>query len=213
MRNWSVTNTMRTLAALAGALLCCMSAPATAGDAPQPRKFLTFSSRLPDTWIMKHGSEYVFVWGESDGDTRNPARADVWKQYAPNAVLSTYFPYGRDPARADPASWQKSHPEWIAYRCDGETMAKLFDKPIVPLDISNPQVVAWQVGNFINGQYRDIALDNFSTSNVERGCGVKRDGRFVRQYTDDRAGTDRFAEAKVAWLEHVTAKLHDAGRR
>lgn len=211
-RNWGVTNTMRALAVLAGALLCRVSVHATAGDAPQPRKFLTFSSRLPDTWIMKHGSEYAFVWGESDGNKRNPARADVWKRYAPNTVLSTYFPYGRDPARADPASWEKSHPEWIAYRCDGETMAKLFDKPIVPLDISNPQVVAWQVGNFVNGQYRDIALDNFSTSNVERDCGVKRNGRFVRQYTDDRAGTERFAEAKVAWLERVTAQLHDAGK-
>ncbi|RQS14571.1 hypothetical protein DIE07_04580 [Burkholderia sp. Bp9002] len=211
-RRWNVTNTMRSLIVLAGAVLCCVPTDATAGDASQPRRFLTFSSRLSDAWIMKHGSEYVFVWGESDGNKRDPVRADVWKQYAPNTELSTYFPYGRDPARADPASWQKSHPDWIAYRCDGETMAELFDKPIVPLDISNPQVVAWQVGNFVNGQYRDIALDNFSTSNVERECGVKRNGRFVRQYTEDRAGTERFAEAKVAWLERVTAQLHEAGK-
>jgi hypothetical protein len=177
-------------------------------SAAQPRKFLTFSSSLSDEWIELHGKEYVYVWGESDGTTAGSRHAQAWRRASPGTQLSSYFPYGRDPARLDPSHWLASHPDWILYRCDETSMATLFGKPIVPLDIANPEVVNWQIENFLQAAHDDIAMDNFATANVERACGIWRDGQFVRLYPDDPRGVREFAEAKLRWLEQVSQALH-----
>lgn len=185
----------------------CLTA-ANVSHGTQPRKFLTFASSLSDDWIKAHGSEYVYVWGEADGDLKNRDRARAWATYAPHTRLSSYFPYGRDPSRRPPSEWVSAHPDWILYQCDGKTMATLFGHPIVPLDISNPAVERWQIKNFADAEYDDIALDNFATSNVEHACGIQRDGQNVALYSANRSGQEKFAEVKVAWLERVTKAIH-----
>lgn len=200
----------RLIKAAANVLTVALCLVATgASHAAQPRKFLTFSSALSNDWVKSHGAEYVFVWGESDGDTRNPDRARVWATYAPHTLLSTYFPYGRDPARRPPSEWLSSHPDWILYQCDGKSMATLFGHPIVPLDISNPAVERWQIQNFAAAEHSVVALDNFSTHNVEHACGVERDGQYVGLYSANSGGQQKFAETKVTWLEHVAKAMHD----
>ncbi|MGU7783027.1 putative glycoside hydrolase [Burkholderia sp. PU8-34] len=203
----SMHERLMSAAAKALVIALCVTA-ANVSHGAQPRKFLTFSSSLSDDWIKAHGREYVYVWGATDGDGKNRDRARVWATYAPNTQLSSYFPYGRDPARRPPAEWISTHPEWILYQCDGKTMATLFGNPIAPLDISNPAVERWQVKNFAAAEHDSIALDNFATSNVEHACGIQRDGQSVTLYSADKGGQKKFAETKVAWLERVTKAVH-----
>jgi hypothetical protein len=192
------------------AVLCLLSVDLSYGA--QPRKFLTFSGKLGDDWIKRHGSEYVFVWGESDGNTRDDRRTRLWAEVAPTTRLSSYFPYGRDPARLPPSEWLVNHPDWILYRCDGETMATLFNRPVVPLDIANPAVTRWQIANFAAAAHTDIALDNFATINVEHGCGVLRNGKYVELYRSGGDGQKAFAQVKVEWLERVADAIHGRGK-
>lgn len=94
-------------------------------------------------------------------------------------------PICRDPEQRALSWWKKNHPTWLVYKCDQKTPARLQgdeDGPYV-LDISNPDVIAWQVKTYAkmaaNEGYKYLATDNFALGNAVDGCGV-----FNAKYVD-----------------------------
>jgi len=174
--------------------------------AAQPQKFVTFDSKATSAQVKAWNDRYVFVWGAS-----NQALTGALATHVPKALLSAYYPYSRDPdAKHDVSFWKAHHPSWIAYTCDGVTPATMYGDPNVVLDITNPDVIAWQIQNFLNRRpdIKAVALDNFQFHNAGRVCGVQDpSGHFVTRY-ELKSSDAVFAQDTVRWLESVYATLH-----
>lgn len=172
----------------------------------QPQKFLTFDRAMTPAEIAAHPNAYVFVWGAS-----NPGLTAAFNKYSPNTLLSAYYPFSRDPDAAHGASyWKATHPRWIAYACDGTTPVKGYGDRNISLDITRPEVIAWQISNFLKrpAGMDAVALDNFQFANGSRACGVLDSSRkFVRRY-ETSAHNQQFSEDAVGWLEKVSTALH-----
>lgn len=185
---------------------CLFSITVAHAQARQPQLFLTFDYHMRPAQAAAAPARYVFVWGDSASMT------SAFAKYSAGSLLSAYFPYARDPdAKHDLAFWKARHPTWVTYRCDGVTPAYFPGDANVPLDISNPAVLAWQVDQFthLRPGLHAVALDNFQFQNKLGVCGVHdASGQFVRKYSgklDDPA----FAAAGVRWLERISAALHE----
>ncbi|MHB8724074.1 MAG: alpha-amylase family protein [Casimicrobiaceae bacterium] len=196
----------------AGALLAAMMVlgilfPAVVyAQAQQPQKFLTFDYHMTPEEVDVLPNRYVFVWGDSARLTW------AFAKHFPSTLLSAYFPYSRDPNATHGLNyWRASHPTWVTYRCDGVTPTYFPGDPNIPLDISNPDVISWQIAEFIHLRpgLHAVALDNFQFQNKLGICGVHdASGQFVRKYSgklDDMA----FATDRVRWLEKISAVLHE----
>ncbi|WP_343666653.1 hypothetical protein [Paraburkholderia tropica] len=173
----------------------------------QPQKFLVVEPSIDKQWIQAHGTEYHYVW-QSRNDGKNAA---LWRQYSPDTLLSSYFPYMRDPTGKSPHEWLVEHPDWILYRCDGK-IAFQFGNSIVPLDITNHRVREWQIKLFSASWQPDIGLDNFQLGDRERVCVEKiQNNDYIQndKETDDRT---KFRNAKLIWLEGVAQSLHKVGK-
>jgi hypothetical protein len=85
---------------------------------------------------------------------------------------------------------------------------------LVPVDISNPAVVEWQVDHFageaevLPGEYDAVTLDNVYTDNRAQLCGVFRDGQFVRKYDPADVHDPRWCNDLVGWLARLRRRLH-----
>ena len=118
------------------------------------------------------------VWGAFDPSD--------WLRYGrPNLILSRYFmPFNDDgvASQHNLAWFQQNHPDWIMYACDstGNPMpnnqmwvARDDGFPDIPLDISNPLVIQYQMSVEIpylkaNG-YNALAADNITFANYLGG--------------------------------------------
>lgn len=178
--------------------------PATAA---QPQKLLVFTYKLSPSWVAAHGNDYVFVWGASGNSIK------AFSDHSPHTILSKYFPYSRDPdAKHDISFWEKSHPGWIEYECDGKTPAKMYGGKNVSLDISNPEVVQWQAKTFSNlpSGVHEVALDNYQFNSHSHACGNAMKGKFIARYTGGKEDVT-FANDIVHWLEQLSNLLHAHG--
>ena len=112
--------------------------------------------------LAKQGAAPDFIWG---GGLR-------WKPISPKSVSTKYVAFTHDPTNNYNYTWWKeTHPTWILYRCDRKTFAfKCFPPapcdPPVPIDITNPEVVEFQMKNGVLPAkaegYQGIAWDNFN---------------------------------------------------
>jgi len=176
--------------------------------ANQPQKFLVFDGAITPSWIKAHGNEYVFVWGAS------PGTVPVFQQYAPHTLLGTYFPHMRDPNRADTlAHWQATHPTWVLYQCDGRKPALLSGDSNITLDTNNPEVIQWQIQNFLNGaaSTHAVALDGLQFRNNGQGCGVYRTNHSFAPLYSGKAVDRTYADDVANWVQQVYPSLHKQG--
>ena len=145
--------------------------------------------------------------------TEAPHYDSVWASFNPRAwnashrgmIVSRYTIPNEDNeliSGRDLSWWQKNHPDWVLYACDGR------GNPIraspwsgvgfsdVPLDIHNPAVVSYQayrLGNYMIAHgYNALAVDNVTFANYMRApnpvlgqgkpqtgwyaCGIYADG-------------------------------------
>lgn len=189
-------------AVLGGLLLSAL----TVAHGSQPQKFLTFDREMTAAGIAAHPNAYVFVWGAT-----NPELTAAFNKYSQNTLLSTYYPFSRDPdAQHGDSFWKSVHPRWMAYACDGITPVKTYGDRNMTLDITRPEVIAWQISNFLThpAGIDAVALDNFQFANSGAVCGaLDSSGRLVRRY-DGSSHDLRFARDAVSWLEKVSIALH-----
>lgn len=161
----------------------------------------------------------VFVWSATESNIA------AYRSSNSNITLSKYIPWSRDPDAGGPdagatlAFWQSAHPSWVTYKCppdggtptspDQVTPAYEFTDPNVPLDISNPDVLAWQVQNYAvpasNAGYDVIAADNYNPANDYGVCGIFENGVWKQLYTG--LGDPKYASDAVAWAHAMRAAL------
>jgi hypothetical protein len=165
--------------------------------------FQTFDSDVTD--VATEASHTVFVWGSEQSIPAYRASSN------PKIVLSYYMPWAYDQdASHDLAYWKNLHPDWILYACDKTTPAYYSGTTNMPLDVSNPAVVAWQVQTVAtpassNG-YDMIAADEFQLGGWG-GCGVYQNGQWKQLYSAGTGDPKADADA-VAWTKAFRDALH-----
>lgn len=194
--------------------------------------FLTFDSGLTAQNISDTvcPSTYDFVWGagadhvsayrsctltagKSSDSVRNSTPATP-------IVLSYYTPYSRDCSHGDFEEAQhwyvsQNRTSWIMYKCDKVTPAWYGSETnrCVPLDISNPEVVAWQLAEFAEGQaqalgYDAVAADNYGLDNDYEACGVWSAGETGTEWVPKWTGAYSDAQwtaSALSWLGNFSA--------
>jgi hypothetical protein len=151
---------------------------------------------------------YDFVWGSHE--------PGAWKAGNSELVTSWYMPFDGDGTTRHSLGWWKAyHPDWILYRCDQRTPAWPDGLQNIPLDISDPDVVRWQMQTYGPAAqaagFDAMALDLVELNNANGGCGVFVNGvwhqRFNGQHVD-RAWT----RAVLHWMHYAFPYLHGFAR-
>ena len=166
--------------------------------------FLTFDGKVTDPATV--APKYDFVWGVG-----SPSNIPAYRTANPDISLSQYIPFARDPGTNSLAYWKTNHPDWIVYKCDQSTPAYFGSDPNVPLDITNPAVIAWQIQNYgapaaAHG-FDAIAADNVDLHNWLGACGVFRNGSWVALYSG-QSSDSAYVNAVLGWLGAFRAQLH-----
>lgn len=186
--------------------------------------FLTFVtedlvSRLKADPADPRASPLDFVWGASSWAIETILAAN------PETRISKYIPCCRDtqvqvygPAAIQNYT-QRGWADRVLYKCDRKTPA-YYDNGApgrpshlsLPIDFSNPDVVAWQAEQF--GQpaaaagYDVLALDNTILENAWGACGVWRTPtKWVQLYNGSSLDA-AFQSAVVGWLGALKAKIN-----
>ena len=164
--------------------------------------FQTFDDSVQD--VATEASHSVFVWGAGQPVSAYRASSN------PKIVLSYYMPWAYDPdATHDLTYWKGLHPDWILYQCDQTTPAYYDSTTNMPLDISNPAVIAWQAQTIAapasTGGYDVIAADEFQLGGWG-GCGVFENGQWKQLYTSGQGDPQADKDA-VAWAGAFRAQL------
>ena len=111
--------------------------------------------------------------------------------------------------------WQAGpHADWVLYKCDRQTPAWVGGLPAnVPLDISNPQVVAYQmatIGPYMasNG-YTSLAADVLSLNNGQGGCGVWKHNHtvWVQRFSGQKIDA-KWAAGAQYWAAYAQWYMH-----
>lgn len=166
------------------------------------RQFQVFDYQFTPDQARAAAARYEFFWGSTHAAEISAAK--------PDAIVSLYIPFHRDPEKRTFAEWQRMHPDWILYQCDRKTPVQHLGDPNLGLDISNPEVVAWQVGLAAEAQkqgYNALAADNLHPYNIGGACGVYRNGEWVPLYD----GTEDDALHKqhvIEWSARMREGLH-----
>jgi hypothetical protein len=180
----------------------------------------------PDTWNNIHAFQlfdtyvspkviartYNTIWGADIN------KMNTYRSLNPGMFLSYYIPFNRDYGAFFNNStlhslsyWQAVHPDWVLYQCDRVTPAYQFGDPNVPLDFTNPAVVAWQVQTYAlpasKRGYDAIAADNVDFGNYYNSCGIYKNGQWVQLFSGQP--TDKnWQSALLNWLSQMKTILH-----
>ena len=202
---------------LALALCGCLGlvAPVLAQNGGPPTDRPRQTKHLPDTRDNIH-LEMPFNYKVGDPNDETGAVDMVWgSSYAtePAGVYNTaYIPYAVDDFTYSVQWYQQNHPDWLAYKCDGMTLAFQFGHTArAPLDFANPEVRDFQWSNWVDAPlaqgYSGIAVDNMTLTNGWRRCGhYDASKSWVQQYTgapDDPAFRDDVLAWEAATYQHL----------
>ncbi len=172
--------------------------------------FLTFDYNISDP--AASAKHYDFVWGAKVNNVTALRSAN------PDIFLTYYISFLRDTgtftdnrAIHSLTYWKTTHPDWVLYQCDRVTPAYEFGDPDIPLDFTNPDVVAWQVQTYAqpasqNG-YDGIAADNVNLQNSFGACGTYVHGQWVQRYTG-QPNDPKWSNDIVTWLQRMHQALH-----
>jgi len=170
--------------------------------------FQVFDTRISPSQATQDAYRYDLVWG-----TNQPA---AWKAGNPAIVTMFYGPFDADFTRTNKIGWWLSHhADWILYRCDEKTPAWPGGLHNVPLDISNPLVVQWQMQTYapvMESEGDDgLAADLVGLSNDSGGCGVFVNGVWPPRFTGQK-DDDAWAQAVLKWMAAAATALHSQER-
>ena len=186
--------------------------------------FLTFDSPGLVQMLQRNPAEsraqrLDFVWG-----------ADAWalkpfRSANPDTRVSKYIPCCRDTqlqefgAAAIANYTRRGWGSRVLYQCDRKTPAYYAhggpgraSHRSLPLDFSNPAVIAWQAEQFAtpaaNLGYDALALDNVLLENAWGACGVWRTPTKWVQLYNGSTIDPAFESAVTSWLGTLRAKVH-----
>ena len=165
---------------------------------------LTFDYGMPKHDLTPLAGRVDYIWGASP---------DFKGRAVPS--MHHYMPFERD-AKRDTLAWlQANHPDWIVYQFDRKTVAWSFNSThSVPIDITNPEVVAYQMqeaAGFLAHPVADhtcptgIAFDNLGFRNSSHRAGhFDRQGNWVPLFAGTGVARDPlYEQAVAAWSQTV----------
>src|SRR6266699_5220741 len=193
------------------------------------------SPLLPDT------TSNIHIGLPFDGNTTPAAytgKVDyIWgsqyPQQPPTGVFHTfYLPYDRDDDTRwykeahDLTWWKANHPDWVEYKCDKTTVAYEYGETTsVPLDITNPNEVAYMEHTYVDAglqgtlldypgkKFDGIAFDNPSFQNAGDWTG-QRCGHWDASHTvwtQQFNGTNNdpaYRQAIITWTKNMQSYMH-----
>lgn len=153
--------------------------------------FQSFTFHLNQPKLIADVAKYnYFIWGAE------PRKVAAFHAQNPQTLLGYYIPLNRDHGtfndedlgrKHDLAYWKAFHPDWVLYKCDRVTPVKLFHDPNISLDMTNPDVINWQIQTYVlpasTTGYDFLAVDNLNFENLFGACGFYRNGQWVQRYT------------------------------
>lgn len=174
---------------------------------------LVFDYRVQDPAAI--AKDYDFVWGARQENM------PVYRQVNPRLVLSYYMTIHRDDGTFTETDlgnqgrldyWKQVHPDWILYKCDQKTPALQYTDKNVPFDITNPEVVKWQMETYVQpaseAGYDALAVDNIDMENIFGACGhFDKHGQWVKLYTGQNTDV-HWQTDQANWVVHMQAELH-----
>jgi hypothetical protein len=201
--------------------------------------FLTFDSSVSPANVTAHASSYDYVWGASKSNVASyrASRQDIkLSMYIPYSrdpsctaahppaneeLLASITRNGNPPPGPGPHKhgklvptnikwWLANHPDWITYKCDKTTVAYEEGDCNVPLDISNPAVIAWQqsfVREAAASGYDAMACDNYQLESMGDACGVYSGGKWVQKWTG-KEHDPQLAKDVVGWMRQFVKLAH-----
>ena len=176
--------------------------------------FQPFDGYISQSQATADAGRYVLTWGAG--------KPLAWR--AGNSQISTgyYLPFDTDMDVSNfgnlghPLQWWQSgvHADWVLYRCDRQTPAWAGGLPQnVPLDISNPAVVEYQmtqIGPFMQANgYTSLTVDVLALQNNNGGCGVWTQNHTV--WVSKFSGQTQdpvWAAAVMYWMEYTQWYMH-----
>jgi len=166
--------------------------------------FQVFDGGISQSQAKQDAYRYDFVWGTS--------KPNAWRQGNPAIMTSWYAPFDGDfTLQHDIGWWNANHPGWVLYKCDGKRLASLDGLKNVPLDISNPNVVKWQMQTYApgieNGGYQSLAEDLVGLDNSTGGCGVWINGAWHQRFSGQNSDP-AWTQAVLKWQAYATNYLH-----
>ena len=170
--------------------------------------FQVFDGGISKHQATKDAHRYDYVWGTS--------KPGSWATGNQNIVTSWYAPFDGDfTTHHDLTWWQTNHPNWVLYKCDEKTPANMDGLKNIPLDISNPAVVQWQMATYApvmeNGGYDALAEDLVGLENSNGGCGVFIKGVWHQRFTGQKVD-EAWTKAVLAWHRAASTYLHGLSR-
>jgi hypothetical protein len=154
------------------------------------------------------------VWGTS------------WAKSLPGNIYGFfYIPYDRDedtsyyPAAHNVTWYKANHPDWIEYKCDRSTVAYEFGNGnSVPLDITNPAVISYIEGTYIEtalrpgSGYQGIGFDNLDLENAGEWTGQRcghytTNGTWVQQF-NGTANDATYRQSILTWAQQIHTFIH-----
>jgi hypothetical protein len=179
--------------------------------------------RLPASTRDRIGRAQIWTQKIEDKRVLEGKRDYVWADHGdamPGIFTSRYMPYNRDFDRSHTVAWyERHHPDWMVYECDGKTPAHYGSKyawggyytpvDITQLDVRRALLRAHLDAPLRERQYDGVSLDNVSLRNWFDRCGIYRDGKWVQQYDEDDEWDSSFSNAVIAWLRFATRYAHE----
>lgn len=193
----------------------------TASVAQQPSLQASPNQSMGDTWTGIHAFQ-VFDYGISYSQAQNdahrynvvwgPGKVSAWKNGNPNIIAAWYAPFDGDfTTHHDLTWWKANHPDWVLYRCNKTQLASLDGLKNIPLDISNPAVVKWQLSTYVPGVqsqgFNALAMDLVGLNNSTYGCGVWVKGVWHQKFTGQQVDPT-WTAAVIGWHVYAYKWLH-----
>ncbi|GCE25387.1 hypothetical protein KDA_08710 [Dictyobacter alpinus] len=174
---------------------------------------LIFDYRVPDPAAV--ANNYDFVWGARQENM------EIYRTLNPKIILSYYMTIHRDDGtftetelggQGRLAYWKQLHPDWILYKCDQKTPALQYTDKNIPFDITNPEVVKWQMDSYVRpaseAGYDALAVDNIDMENIFGACGhFDKNGEWVQLYTGQNTDI-RWQTDQMNWVVYMQKQLH-----
>lgn len=169
------------------------------------------------------GYRYSAVWGSRNniGTSWNDSNAGLQTGYY-NALETdpSYKIWGA--IGHDLTWWNANHPDWVLYACTstgGVTTTPAWVPALntaIPLDVHNPDVVAYQVRTMANYAhkmgYHALAIDEATFWQADAGagtgsygCGIYQNGSFVKRYSG--VNDPNWAADVVQWVKIAHSML------
>jgi hypothetical protein len=204
-------------------LAACGQSRLTPAQKPTPQPAAQTQNALPQ--VAQDGIGLGMVGNSQTAPSEEPGKVKVvWgSNYATptsifnirnQIVLGYDKPY--DGILLPLSWWQKQHPTWVEYHCDGSPITPLSPYVGAALDFTNPAVRQYIFQSAaepaLNDDYPAVSADNVILFNYTGFCGhYDANGKFIRQFDGTEDIDAKWTKAVMAYISDLRYRTHAAG--